>query len=60
LGLHLDHFQRIVVDTASVSVVQYTPKRPFVVLLNETGAIRLARKPAPEDGEAVVGGRASQ
>lgn len=60
LGLHLDHFQRIVVDTASVSVVQYTPKRPFVERINDTGAIRLARKPAPEHGEAVVGGRPSQ
>jgi probable phosphomutase (TIGR03848 family) len=60
LGVHLDHFQRIVVDTASVSVVHYTPKRPFVERLNDTGAIRLARKPAPPDGEAVVGGRASQ
>lgn len=60
LGVHLDHFQRIVVDTASVSVVHYTPKRPFVEHLNDTGAIRLARKAPESDGEAVVGGRPSQ
>jgi probable phosphomutase (TIGR03848 family) len=60
LGMHLDHFQRILVDTASVSVVHYTPKRPFVERLNDTGALRLARKPGPGDGAAVVGGRASQ
>lgn len=60
LGVHLDHFQRIIIDTASVSVVHYTPKRPFVERVNDTGAIRLARKPAPSDGEAVVGGRSSQ
>jgi probable phosphomutase (TIGR03848 family) len=37
LGLHLDHFQRIVVDPASVSVITYTPLRPFVVRLNDVG-----------------------
>ena len=37
LGLHLDQFQRIVVDPASVSVVTYTETRPFVVRMNDTG-----------------------
>ena len=37
LGLHLDQFQRIVVDPASVSVVTYTETRPFVVRVNDTG-----------------------
>lgn len=60
LGVHLDQFQRIVVDTASVSVLEYTARRPFVERLNDTGPLRLARKAAPEDGAAVVGGRASQ
>ncbi len=60
LGVHLDHFQRIVVDTASVSVITYSPKRPFVERLNDTGPIRLARKPDDKDSDAVVGGRASQ
>jgi probable phosphomutase (TIGR03848 family) len=36
LGMHLDAFQRIVVDPASLSVVRYTPLRPFVVSLNST------------------------
>lgn len=60
LGVHLDHFQRIVVDTASVSVVHYTAKRPFVERLNDTGPIRLARKSPETTGDAVVGGRTSQ
>ena len=34
LGLHLDLFQRITADPASVSVVRYTPSRPFVVATN--------------------------
>ena len=37
LGLHLDSFQRIVVDPCSVSVVRYTPTRPFVLRVNDTG-----------------------
>jgi probable phosphomutase (TIGR03848 family) len=34
LGLHLDQFQRIVVDPASISVVRYTDSRPFVLSTN--------------------------
>lgn len=38
LGMHLDQFQRIRVDPASVSVIDYTPLRPFVARMNDTGA----------------------
>jgi broad specificity phosphatase PhoE len=34
LGMHLDLFQRIGVDPASLSVVRYTPLRPFVLSMN--------------------------
>ena len=34
LGMHLDLFQRIGVDPASLSVVRYTPLRPFVLSVN--------------------------
>jgi probable phosphomutase (TIGR03848 family) len=37
LGMHLDSFQRIVVDPASLSAVRYTPTRPFVLRMNERG-----------------------
>jgi probable phosphomutase (TIGR03848 family) len=37
LGMHLDQFQRLVVDPASVSVVTYTSLRPFVVRSNDVG-----------------------
>jgi probable phosphomutase (TIGR03848 family) len=37
LGLHLDQFQRIVVDPCSVSVVRYTNTRPYVLRSNDTG-----------------------
>lgn len=38
LGVHLDGFQRIVVDPCSISVVSYTDTRPFVVRMNDTAA----------------------
>ena len=34
LGIHLDGFQRITVDPASLSVVRYTSVRPFVMSMN--------------------------
>ena len=37
MGLHLDQFQRIVVDPCSVTVIRYTELRPFVVRVNDTG-----------------------
>jgi probable phosphomutase (TIGR03848 family) len=47
LGLHLDSFQRIVVDTASTTIITYTATRPFLVRLNDTGSelASLVRKP---------------
>ncbi|HEY7042406.1 MAG TPA: histidine phosphatase family protein [Nocardioidaceae bacterium] len=64
LGTHLDNFQRIVIDPGSVSVISYTPLRPFVVRYNDHGELvalippkrRRGRKKAGSD--AVVGGGA--
>ncbi|WP_396936001.1 histidine phosphatase family protein [Mycolicibacterium sp.] len=56
LGIHLDGFQRITADPASMSVIRYTDLRPFVVHINHTGpqlSAGLAAKPATD---AVVGG----
>ncbi|MET0866425.1 MAG: MSMEG_4193 family putative phosphomutase [Nakamurella sp.] len=39
LGMHLDAFQRIVVAPASISVIRYTPLRPFVERINDTGEL---------------------
>lgn len=36
LGMHFDHFQRISVDPCSVSIIDYTPLRPFVLRTNDT------------------------
>ena len=37
MRLHLDQFQRLMAEPASVTVVRYTPLRPFVVRVNDTG-----------------------
>src|SRR5690242_922476 len=65
LGLHLDSFQRIVADPASISVITYTETRPFVVRINDTGGDVAAlippkktRRRRPRSSDAVVGGGA--
>jgi len=60
LGLHFDNFQRIHVEPASVSVIRYTPLRPFVVRTNDTGGVwrNLFEKDKPESSDAAVGGGA--
>lgn len=58
LGMHLDAFQRLMVDPCSVSVVHYTPLRPFVSRLNDTAgdlswlAPRLRRRRGKASGAA--------
>ena len=67
LGAHLDSFQRITADPASMSVIRYTKLRPFVLHVNHTGAQLAAVLSAPsvvdasdggdaDGGDAVVGG----
>jgi probable phosphomutase (TIGR03848 family) len=48
LGQHLDTFQRIVVDTASTTIITYTATRPFLVRLNDSGSELASLVPRPE------------
>lgn len=51
-GMHLDAFQRVTADPASVSVIRYTELRPFVLHVNHTGAklaAALRAGPPPKD-----------
>lgn len=68
-GAHLDQFQRIQVDPASVSVVRYTSRRPFLLRSNDIGGDLASVLPPPkkpdeggehqtDDGDAAVGGGA--
>ena len=64
LGLHLDQFQRIVVDPCSVSVIRYTASRPYVLRSNDVGGDLGAfapprlrgRRRSGADGATVGGG----
>jgi probable phosphomutase (TIGR03848 family) len=61
LGMHLDMFQRINVDPASVSIVQYTADRPYLLASNtHAGDLswlgRPAGRRARRTGAAVGGG----
>jgi probable phosphomutase (TIGR03848 family) len=65
LGMHLDMCQRIQVDPCSLSVIRYTPVRPFVLRMNDTGAdVSVLRRPrhgqpgTGGDGDARIGGGA--
>ena len=64
LGMHLDLFQRLHVDPASVSIVRYTGTRPYVLATNTHAGDLSWLKPAPkkataapEEGAARRGGR---
>jgi len=65
LATHLDNFQRIMVDTCSISVVHFTELRPFVARVNDVGGDLSALVPPPpkrrrrtraRSSDAVVGG----
>ncbi|MGW3891798.1 MSMEG_4193 family putative phosphomutase [Micromonospora chokoriensis] len=68
LGVHLDLFQRVVADPASVTAIRFTPLRPFLVRLNDTGGDlsglvpptgkRRRRASRAADSDAAVGGGA--
>ncbi|RJQ74431.1 MSMEG_4193 family putative phosphomutase [Pseudonocardiaceae bacterium YIM PH 21723] len=60
LGMHLDAFQRIVVEPCSVSVIRYTDTRPFVLRMNDNSAafedLRKAMANTKAASDAVIGG----
>lgn len=58
LGMHLDMFQRLVVDPGSVTAIDYTVMRPFVRLVNGTNNVNadLSVGIAPSTDAPVGGG----
>jgi 2,3-bisphosphoglycerate-dependent phosphoglycerate mutase len=61
LGMHLDAFQRIVVDPASLSVVRYTPHRSYVLAMNTTeGSLSSLAGPQENPEEKLGGGTGSR
>lgn len=58
LGMHLDLFQRISAGPASVTVIRYTPLRPFLLRLGETGELG-SLAPSENTAESVPEGDAA-
>jgi broad specificity phosphatase PhoE len=66
LGLHLDMCQRIQPDPCSLTVIRYTPLRPFLVRMNDVGGGVADLLPHPreegkgelDESDAAVGGGA--
>ncbi|KLL11025.1 MULTISPECIES: histidine phosphatase family protein [Protofrankia] len=63
MGIHLDLFQRILIDPCSLTIIRYTERRPFVIRVNDRGGSVADLLPAPwmfpaDKGDAVVGGGA--
>jgi len=66
LGLHLDMCQRVQADPCSLTVIRYTPLRPFLVRMNDVGGgvedllprPREAGKGELDESDAAVGGGA--
>lgn len=60
LGMHLDEFQRIIIDPASVSIIEYSSIKPRLVLLNDTRAVVTDLLLAPKRSKNLLGGGAGK
>ena len=62
MGAHLDTFQRIVIEPASISIVRYGATRPYVQTVNNTAVISIPSPPpkkshdAAAEDDATIGG----
>lgn len=60
LGIHLDEFQRIIIDPASVSVIEYSSIKPRILLLNDTRGTVTDLLSAPKRSKNLLGGGAGK
>jgi probable phosphoglycerate mutase len=60
LGMHLDEFQRIVIDPASVSIIEYSSIKPRILLINDTRAVVTDLLLAPKRSKNLLGGGAGK
>jgi probable phosphoglycerate mutase len=56
LGMHLDEFQRIVIDPASISILDYSTTKPRVLLLNDSRSVVTDLLIAPKRAKNLLGG----
>jgi probable phosphoglycerate mutase len=56
LGMHLDEFQRIIIDPASISIVDYSDIKPRVLLLNDSRSTVTELLAQPKRSRNLLGG----
>ncbi len=56
LGMHLDEFQRVVIDPASVSILDYSTTKPRVLLLNDSRSVVTELLISSKRGKNLLGG----
>lgn len=56
LGMHLDEFQRIIIDPASVSIIEYSSIKPRALLINDTRAVITDLLQASKRSKNLLGG----
>ena len=56
LGMHLDEFQRIVIDPASISILDFSTTKPRALLLNDSRSVVTEILSAPKRTMNLLGG----
>jgi probable phosphoglycerate mutase len=60
LGMHLDEFQRIVIDPASVSIIDFSTTKPRTLLFNDSRSVVTELLVEPKRSKNLLGGGAGR
>jgi probable phosphoglycerate mutase len=56
LGMHLDEFQRIIIDPASISILDFSSTKPRTLLLNDSRSVITELLVTPKRAKNLLGG----
>jgi probable phosphoglycerate mutase len=56
LGMHLDEFQRIIIDPASISILDFSTTKPRTLLLNDSRSVVTELLVTPKRSKNLLGG----
>jgi probable phosphoglycerate mutase len=56
LGMHLDEFQRIIIDPASISILDFSSTKPRTLLLNDSRSVVTELLVTPKRTKNLLGG----
>ena len=56
LGMHLDEFQRIIIDPASISILDFSTTKPRTLLLNDSRSVVTELLVTPKRAKNLLGG----